>query len=414
MSSSPVPSYLFAAPFKTPALSPIRSLQPYANRPGTISMAGGYPAQELFDIEGLTTASAQVTGRLGECLQYSNIDGQPALRAQLARLSALRGVQCDPDTELAVTGGSQQSLALLARVMLQPGDTAIIENPGFPNSMQALRYTGATVHTVPSGPDGIDVEALAQMVERIKPKLVGVVATFSNPCGATISRARRLALLELAVKHRFLLVEDDPYGELRFAGETVPPIVALAQGEARQWAVYISSMSKTMAPALRIGWMIAPAEVRRRCVSAKAADDMASSAWIQEIVAQYLADGSYDVHVPRIRAAYGLRCDALARALTSELGDRITFLKPEGGMFCWGRLTGAIDSTRLLPYAIEHEIVYVPGKAFYADPAQADMNAMRLSFATMNEAQITQGIVRLGRALEACENNAPVSISLPA
>lgn len=385
---------------------------PYAMQPGNISVAGGYPAQELFDIEGLTAASNAVTARLGTCLQYSNIDGQATLRAELARLTAQRGLVCDPDTELAVTGGSQQALALVSRVMLQPGDHAVIESPAFPNSVQALRYTGATVHTVPSGPDGIDVDALDEMAARIKPKMVCVVASFSNPCGATISRERRLRLLELAVKHRFLIVEDDPYGELRFAGEAVAPIAALAEGEARQWAVYISTMSKTMAPSLRIGWLVAPAEVRRRCVGAKAADDMASSAWIQEIVAQYLADGRYPLHVARIQAAYGSRCEAMAQSLRHALGGRIVFDKPEGGMFFWARLDGDIDATRLLPYAIEQGVVYVPGKVFYADPALADLQAMRMSFATMNESQIAEGMTRLGRALDACEANAPVSVSL--
>ncbi len=408
------PSYAFATPFQTPAASPIRSLMSYAMRPGSISMAGGYPAQELFDIDGLTTASNQVLARLGACLQYSNIDGQASLRAELARLTAERGLACDPDTELAVTGGSQQALALVSRVMLQPGDHAFIESPAFPNSVQALRYTGATVHPVASGPQGIDVDALDEMAARLKPKIVCVVASFSNPCGATISRQRRLRLLELAVKHRFLIVEDDPYGELRFSGEQVPPIAALAEGEARHWAVYISTMSKTMAPALRIGWLVAPAEVRRRCVGAKAADDMASSAWIQEVVAQYLANGRYQQHVPRIRAAYGARCDALAQALHKCLDGRVAFRKPEGGMFFWVRLNGEADATRLLPYAIEQGIVYVPGKAFYADPQQADLHAMRMSFATMNEGLITQGIERLARALDACEANAPVSVSLAA
>lgn len=387
---------------------------PYAMRPGTISLAGGYPAQELFDVDGLTIASTQVLARLGACLQYSNIDGQASLRNELARLSAARGLHCNADTELAVTGGSQQAMALLTRVMLQPGDHAVIESPAFPNSVQALRYTGATVHTVPSGPDGVDIDALDELAARVKPKVVCVVASFSNPCGATISRQRRLRLLELAVKHRFLIVEDDPYSELRFAGEAVPPIMALAEGEARNWAVYLASMSKTMAPALRIGWLVAPAEIRRRCVGAKAADDMASSTWIQEVVAQYLANGRHEEHVPRIRAAYGLRCDAMAESLTRELNGRIAFSKPEGGMFFWARLTGEVDATRLLPYAIEHEVVYVPGKAFYADPAQADLHAMRMSFATMNEAQIAQGMQRLSRALDACEANQPVSISLAA
>ncbi|CAB3633916.1 PLP-dependent aminotransferase family protein [Achromobacter sp. SIMBA_011] len=412
--SSAAPEYAFATPFLNPPASPIRSLMPYALRPGTISLAGGYPAQELFDVDGLSIASTQVLARLGACLQYSNIDGQASLRHELARLSAARGLQCNADTELAVTGGSQQALALLSRVMLQPGDHAIIESPAFPNSVQALRYTGATVHTVPSGPDGVDIDALDELAARIKPKVVCVVASFSNPCGATISRQRRLRLLDLAVKHRFLIVEDDPYSELRFAGEAVPPIMALAEGEARNWAVYLASMSKTMAPALRIGWLVAPPEIRRRCVGAKAADDMASSAWIQEVVAQYLANGRYEEHVPRIRAAYGLRCDAMAASLERELAGRITFSKPEGGMFFWARLTGEVDATRLLPYAIEHEVVYVPGKAFYADAAQADMHAMRMSFATMNESQIAQGMQRLSRALEACEANQPVSISLAA
>lgn len=298
--------------------------------------------------------------------------------------------------------------------MLQPGDHAIIESPAFPNSVQALRYTGATVHTVASGPEGIDIDALDPLAARLKPKIVCVVASFSNPCGATLSRQRRLRLLELAVKHRFLIVEDDPYGELRFAGESVPPIAALAEGEARHWAVYMSSMSKTMAPALRIGWLVAPPEVRRRCVAAKALDDMACSAWIQEVVAQYLVNGRYQQHVPRICAAYGARCDAMAQALERELAGRITFRKPEGGMFFWARLTGDVDATRLLPYAIEHEVVYVPGKTFYADAAQADLHAMRMSFATMNESQIAQGIARLGQALDACRANAPVSISLAA
>lgn len=412
--SSAAPRYAFAAPFETPAASPIRSLMTYATRPGSISMAGGYPAPELFDIDGLTTASNQVLARLGACLQYSNIDGQASLRAELARLTADRGLVCDPDTELAVTGGSQQALALVSRVMLQPGDHAFIESPAFPNSVQALRYTGATVHPVASGPEGIDIDILDEMARRIKPKIVCVVASFSNPCGATISRQRRLRLLELAVKHQFLIVEDDPYGELRFAGDAVPPIAALAEGEARHWAVYISTLSKTMAPALRIGWLVAPPEVRRRCVGAKAADDMASSAWIQEVVAQYLANGRYQHHVPRIRAAYGARCDALAQALGQSMGGRVTFRKPEGGMFFWVRLDGEVDATRLLPYAIEQGVVYVPGKVFYTDPALADLNAMRMSFATMNEGQITDGIARLGKALDACEANAPVSVSLAA
>lgn len=393
--------YVFAPPFQTPATSPIRALLPYANRPGTVSFAGGYPAPELFDVEGLAAASDHINRELVQHLQYSGTEGQASLRRELAALSASRGIACNPDTELMVTGGSQQALALLAQVMLGPGDTVIIENPGFPTSVQALRHTQATVHTVPSGPDGIDVDALEQQVQTLRPRMVCVVATFSNPGGATLSRARRERLLALAARHQFLLVEDDPYGELRFAGEAVPPLVGLAQGEQRHWVAYLSSLSKTVAPALRIGWLVAPPEIRRRCLSAKQADDLSVSPWIQEIAARYLANGSYQRHLPRIIAAYRARCTTMAQALTRDLGDRVTFSAPEGGMFFWVRLNDGLNATALLPYAVAREVVYVPGSAFSPDPALADPHALRLSFASTDEAQVALGIARLADAVRA-------------
>jgi len=416
MSSSPAPaqvSYAFAAPYAHPPTSSIRALMPYALRAGTVSMAGGYPARELFDLEGLRAADAAVCARLGDVLQYSDIEGQASLRYALATLSAERGIVCDPDRELAVTGGSQQALSLIARVMLAAGDTAIVESAAYTNTFNALRYTGATIKTVPSGPHGMDLDALAALVPLVKPKMVCVVASFSNPCGATMTAQQRRRLIDLAIEHQFLLVEDDPYGELRFEGDHVPPIAALADERGRPWMAYVSSLSKTVAPGLRLGWMIVPAEIRRRCMAAKAADDMASPAWIQEIAATYLAQGHYARHVPRIVAAYGLRCAALVSSLTSELGSDLAFERPQGGMFLWGRLTGDIDAKRLLPYAIEHEVVYVPGHIFYADAVDADAHAMRLSFATMNEEKIRLGAARLKNALAACAAGAPCSIVLP-
>jgi DNA-binding transcriptional MocR family regulator len=406
------PNYAFADPFREIYVPPIRSLAPYASRPGTVSLSGGYPDPALFDVEGLKEASDRVTANLRSYLQYSNVDGQASLLAALVKLSGERGISCKTD-ELLVAGGAQHGMALLARVMLQKGDHAIIEDPAFPNTVQALRYTGATVHAVPSGPYGVDVDALDELAARVKPKVVCVVASFSNPGGATVSREHRLRLAALAVKHRFLLIEDDPYGELRYSGEKVPPILALADAEARPWLAYTSTMSKIMSPGMRVGWLIAPAAIRRRCLSAKAADDMANPAWIQEIAAAYIESGRLHAHVPRICAAYGARCDALGNALASVLGDRVSFVKPEGGMFFWVRLTGDIDATRLLPYAIEKEVVFVPGKGFYLDPARhVDMFAMRLSFVTVDEDRLRLGVERMARALEACEANEPVSITI--
>ncbi len=413
VSSHPPVSYRFAQTYASPPKSSIRALMPYALREGTVSMAGGYPARELFDVEGLRRADEAVCERLRDVLQYSDIAGQPSLLRELAALSAARGIECDPNRELAVTGGSQQAISLIARVMLQAGDTAIVESAAYTNTFNALRYAGATIHTVPSGSGGMDLDALEAMLPEVKPKLVCVVASFSNPCAATLSLAQRRRLIELAVKHEFLLVEDDPYGELRFEGEAVPPIAALADASERPWMAYISSLSKTVAPGLRVGWIIAPEAIRLRCIAAKSADDMAAPAWIQEIVARYLASGAYAAHVPRIVAAYGQRCDALVTSLTRELGPALAFDRPEGGMFLWGRLTGGIDAGQLLPYAIEHEVVYVPGHIFYASPEEADRQALRLSFVTMNEERIREGVARLKRALIACEAGAPCAITLP-
>lgn len=410
--STATPNYAFADPFAQPYIPPIRSLAPYSRRPGTVSLSGGYPDPALFDVEGLQEASGRVMPHLRGLLQYANVEGQASLLAALIKLSGERGIECSAD-ELMVTSGAQHGLALLARVLLQPGDTAFLEDPAFPNTQQALRYTGASVHGVPTGPEGVDVDALDEMAARLKPKMVCVVASFSNPGGATVSRARRLRLLQLAAKHRFLLVEDDPYGELRYSGEPVPPIMALADAESRPWVAYVSTLSKTMSPSMRVGWLVAPAPIRNRCVSAKAADDMANPVWIQEVAAQYLGGGRYHEHVPRIRAAYGARCEALNDALVGMLGKRVSFVKPEGGMFFWVRLAGDIDATRLLPYAIEQEVVYVPGPGFYLDPAShVDGFAMRMSFVTVGEEQLRLGVQRLAGAIEACEAGAPVSVSL--
>ena len=410
---SPSHPYSFATVFRDPPKASIRALMPYAMRPGTVSLAGGYPARELFDVDGLRAANDKVMTRLADYLQYSGVEGQSSLRREFGKLSAERGIACDANTEIAVTGGSQQALSLVARVMLQAGDTAIVETAAYTNTIHAIRYTGATVHTVASRPDGMDLDALEAMLPSVKPKLVCVVASFSNPLGATLTREQRLRLLALAAQHQFLIVEDDPYGELRFDGTDVPPIMALADARTRPWAVYLASMSKTLSPGMRLGWILADSEIVRRCVSAKSADDMAAPAWTQEIAAQYLADGHYHQHVPRIKAAYGARCQALADALTEYLPDDVVFEKPDGGMFLWARLTGPEDAQALLPYAIEHEVVYVPGHVFYADPKDADHFAMRMSFATMSEEKIRLGISRLKDALHACRSKRPCPIVLP-
>ena len=393
--------YEFTAPFQNPAGSPIRELFKYLGEPGMISFAGGYPASDLFDVEGLQAAAARAYQASSRCLQYGPTDGLPELKHELIKLMAQRGARCAPG-ELLVTTGSQQGLDLLLRVLVSPGDVVLTEQPAYPATLQALRLQQADIVTVPVDGGGLDVDALASRLASgvvRRPKLLYTVPTFANPTGATLSRERRIALLKLAVDYRFLIVEDDPYGDLRFSGEAVPSMLALTSEVAgsRDWVVHFSSLSKIVAPGLRVGWTIAPAEIARRCVIAKQTVDLCSTPWTQASAAEYLADGALERHLPRITAMYGRKCGALGDALRSQFGDAIQFHQPEGGMFVWARFAG-FDVSALLARAIENKVIFVPGKAFFAD--HVDTASLRLSFAAPGIEDIHEGASRLKRAFD--------------
>ncbi|KVP66094.1 PLP-dependent aminotransferase family protein [Burkholderia ubonensis] len=391
--------YAFTTPFQHPAGSPIRELFKYLGEPGMISFAGGYPASDLFDVDGLSAAAARAYAQPTRCLQYGPTDGLAELKQQLIALMARRSVTCTP-AELVVTTGSQQGLDLLLRVMVAPGDVVLTEQPAYPATLQALRLQQARVVTIPVDGDGLDVDRLDALLAAgtiAQPKLLYTVPTFANPTGATLSRERRLKLLRLAVRHRFLIVEDDPYADLRFAGEALPSMLALAEevDGARDWIVHFASLSKIVAPGLRVGWTIAPAEIARRCVIAKQTVDLCSAPWTQAIAAEYLADGALERHLPRITDAYKRKCAAMCDALRDGLGDAIEFHRPEGGMFVWARI-GSVSSAQLLQHAIANKIVFVPGNAFFAD--NVDDASLRLSYAAPDVDAIREGVARLARA----------------
>ncbi|KVR06248.1 2-aminoadipate aminotransferase [Burkholderia ubonensis] len=391
--------YAFTTPFQHPAGSPIRELFKYLAEPGMISFAGGYPASDLFDVDGLNAAAARAYAQPTRCLQYGPTDGLAELKHELLALMSRRGAACTP-AELVVTTGSQQGLDLLLRVMVAPGDVVLTEQPAYPATLQALRLQQARVVTIPVDGDGLDVDHLDALLASgtiAQPKLLYTVPTFANPTGATLARERRLKLLRLAVRHRFLIVEDDPYADLRFAGEALPSMLALADevDGARDWIVHFASLSKIVAPGLRVGWTIAPAEIARRCVIAKQTVDLCSAPWTQAIAAEYLADGALERHLPRITDAYKRKCAAMCDALRDGLGDAIEFHRPEGGMFVWARI-GAVSSAQLLQHAIANKIVFVPGNAFFAD--NVDDASLRLSYAAPDVDAIREGVARLARA----------------
>ena len=391
MTRAAVPA--LAARAASVAGSPVRELLALTARPEIISFAGGLPAPELFDAEGLRDAYARVlTEAPRQALQYSTTDGDPALRAAVAGRLAARGLPTGPD-ELLITGGSQQALTLVAQTLLEPGDVVLVEDPGYLAALQCFSFTGARVLPVPGDAEGLDPSRLEELVLRERPKLLYLVPTFQNPTGRTLSRPRRAAIAAVAERHGLWIVEDDPYGELRYDGEPVPWIAALPAAADR--TVLMGSFSKIMAPGLRLGWLRAPAALRRGCAIAKQAADLHTSTIDQAAAARYLADHDLDAHLGRVRAAYRERRDALLAGLPDALPEGSNWTRPDGGMFLWVTLPAGHDTTRLLPAALESDVAYVPGAPFHA--GEPDPATMRLAFTTHTPGEITEGVRRLAK-----------------
>jgi len=392
---------LFHPAFANPAGSPIRELFPYLSRPGIISLAGGYPSPALFDAEGLSAAAARVFADPAHSLQYGPTEGNAPLRQELLQLSASRGVSASGD-QLLVTTGSQQGFDLLVRVLVAPGDVVLLEAPAYPAAIQALRLAGAALHEVQMDEQGLSPEAveavIAQLPSGKKPKLLYTVPTFSNPRGSLLPLHRRIALVELARRHGFLIVEDDPYGELSFNAPPPPTLYSLGgdPSEARNPTVYLSSLSKTVAPALRIGWMVAPAEIVRRCTIAKQTVDLCTSPVTQLIACDYLRSGRYPARVSAASAEFKARADALAEALHEKLDGVVSFERAQGGMFLWVESLVAVDAAQLFSAAVQEGVLFVPGAAFFC--GTPERVCMRLSFAAASVSEIREGVARLARA----------------
>ena len=398
----------FAPMFAQPAGSPIRELFPYLSQPGMISLAGGYPSPSLFDAQGLAQASAQAMAAGPQMLQYCATEGLPLLREALAAQSRERGMQALAE-QLLVTTGSQQAFDLLVRVLIEPGDTVLVEVPAYPATLQALRLAQARILPVPMDEHGLQTDALAELLSSLpadqRPKMLYTVPSFSNPRGSLLSAQRREALVQLASNHGFWVVEDDPYGELSFdaadGSALAMPATLRAYGERLGTAcnpvVYLSSLSKTVAPALRVGWMIADGELLRRCTIAKQTVDLCTSPLAQLVAAHYLQNGRYPASVQSARAEYQRRMQALVQGIANQLDGQVQCARPAGGMFVWATFDQGIDPQALFDAAVARKVLYVPGKAFF--PENAQVHAMRLSFAAPDVAQIELAVQRLTEAV---------------
>ncbi|MFF7974644.1 aminotransferase class I/II-fold pyridoxal phosphate-dependent enzyme [Streptomyces sp. NPDC007905] len=389
--SAPLPP--LAARARRVGGSPVRDILAVTARPEVINFAGGLPAPELFDRDGIAAAFRDVLAQTpAQALQYSTTEGEPALRSGLAARITARGLPTTPD-DLLVTTGSQQALSLLATALIEPGDTVLVENPCYLAALQVFGLAGARVVPVPGDEEGVDPAALEEAVLRERPKLLYLVPTFQNPTGRTMPAPRREAVAAVAARRGLWIIEDDPYGELRYDGERAPWIAACPGAEDR--VVLLGSFSKVMAPGLRLGWLRAPADLRRACAVAKQAVDLHTPTLNQLAAARYL--DVLDTHVARVRTAYGERRDAMLAGLPDALPEGSVWTRPEGGMFLWVRLPGSYDTTALLRRVVEQDVAYVPGAPFYA--ADPDRSTLRLCFVTQTPEEIAEGLRRLGRGL---------------
>ena len=394
----------FAQRLNNVETSAIRELFKLLGKPGIISFAGGFPDSAMFDVEGIQHASQHVLAHEpGPALQYGATEGYPALREQLSQFMASKGVAGLSPEGLIVTTGSQQALDLIGKTMLDPQDTVIVEAPTFLATIQCFRLYGPRVIGAPIDAHGVDVEALEALVVKHKPKLIYLVPTFGNPSGAMLSLERRLKILELAVRHQVLVVEDDPYGDLYFGEPPPPSLLALSERVpgSREWLAHCGSLSKVLSPGLRVGWLIAPPELLSRATMCKQFSDAHTSTFAQATAAQYLKSGRMPATLDKVRQVYARRAQAMGAALQRELGAAVRFTQPQGGLFFWAYLTGAggapSDGQVLAKLAIDKGVAFVPGAPFYAD--QPDTSSLRLSFATADEAKIDEGMGRLGQAV---------------
>ncbi|QEV19491.1 PLP-dependent aminotransferase family protein [Streptomyces alboniger] len=375
--------------------SPVRDILAVTARPEVINFAGGLPAPGLFDSEGIAAAFRAVLTEMPQrALQYSTTEGEPALRTAIAARTSARGLATAPD-DVLITTGSQQGLSLLATALVEPGDTVLVEDPCYLAALQAFAFAGARVVPVPCDEFGMDPAALDELVALHRPKLLYTVPTFQNPTGRTLPAGRRAAVAGIAERRGVWIVEDDPYGELRFEGERVPWIATYPGAEER--TVLLGSFSKVMAPGLRLGWLRAPGALLRACAVAKQAADLHTPTVNQLAAARYLAERDLDGHIARVAGIYRERRDAMLSGIGEALPEGSGWVRPEGGMFVWAKLPEGYDTGALLGGVVAHDVAYVPGAPFFA--GAPDVSTLRLCFVTQAPDEIAEGLRRLRGAL---------------
>ena len=385
--------------------SAIRELLKLTQQPDIISFAGGLPAPELFPIEEMKAACDVVLSEMGpSALQYSTTEGYAPLREMLARHMARYGIRVDSDN-IVITSGSQQALDLIGKLLINPGDRILTENPSYLGAIQAFTAYQAQYVTVPIDDDGLQVAKLEAAL-RAGPKFMYILPNFQNPTGVTLSLTRRYDLIALAEEYGIPIVEDDPYGQLRFEGEHLKPLVTLdAESEGCEGngsytgnVIYTSTFSKTLAPGLRLGWIVAPKDVVSKLVQMKQGTDLHTSSFDQMVAFEVARGGFLDKHVRHIREVYRQRRDLMLQTMEETFPAEVRWTHPAGGLFLWATTPEAITTAELLKDAVQQKVAFVPGDSFH--PNGGGHNTMRLNFSNATEDMIVEGIHRLATALK--------------
>jgi DNA-binding transcriptional MocR family regulator len=371
----------------------IREILKFTQMPEVISFAGGLPAPELFPIRAFEEACAHVLSTQGQvALQYYPTEGYVPLKEALAERMQKYRVPAEPKNIL-LTNGSQQALDLIGRIFIGPGDTIVTGKPTYLGALQAFKVYRPKIIGIPVDDEGMQVDMLEEVLKTEKPKFIYVLPNFHNPMGVTITLERRINLIKIAARYGIPIIEDDPYGELRFEGEDISPIIVLH----KENVIYLSTFSKILAPGIRLGWVSAPEVIIKKLVQAKQATDLHTSTFIQMIAHDIMKRGILKAHSKELKRVYGARRHIMTTAMEEHFPQGVRWTKPEGGLFMWVVIPKHVDTWDLLEKATENKVAYVPGCVFYPDDSGHD--TMRLNFSNASESNIQEGIKRLGRVL---------------
>jgi len=388
--------------------SAIRELLKLTQRPEIISFAGGLPASELFPTDRFRMACCKVLEEQSRhALQYGATEGYEPLREMVARHIARYGIKARTENVL-ITSGSQQALDLIGKLLINPGDRVLVEAPTYLGALQAFSVYGADYVSVPSDENGLCSELLEGPL-RSGPEFMYVLPNFQNPGGTTLSEGRRHQLVLLADKYGVPIVEDDPYGQLRYEGEHLPPLVVIDRENLRRDngysignVIYLSTFSKTLAPGLRLGWIVAPPEVISKLVQLKQGADLHTSTFVQMVAYEVARDNFLDEHVKLIRRVYRERRDVMLQSLQEFFPPEVSWTHPLGGLFLWVTLPAGLSAQKLFEAALRENVAFVPGDSFYAPNGSHDdaLRHMRLNFSAAPPEQIREGIRRLSVAVK--------------